>query len=120
MNRSIALTVLTAASGWIALAALLLPDASVPRIVIGAAFIALGPGAAAIRPAGRVLRRHGHALDVLEMGIVVVAVSVSVCTLVAEVFLLAHSFTIMRCTVALAILTTITALWPTGRTPAER
>jgi hypothetical protein len=119
MNRSTALTVLTATSGWIALAALLLPAASVPRILIGTAFITCGPGAAVVRPARSVLRRHGHTLPVLEAAIVVVAVSVSVCALVATVFLLTHSFTVVRCTVALAVLTMIAALWPVGGTPTE-
>ncbi|HET9168221.1 MAG TPA: hypothetical protein VFN97_02260 [Actinospica sp.] len=121
MNRSVALTILAAASGWIALAALLLPDASMPRILIAAAFITCGPGAAALRPARTVLRRHGQALAGLEAAVVVVAVSVSVGALVAEAFLLTHSFTAVRCTVALAVLTTITALWPVrtrGPSPA--
>lgn len=119
MNRPTARTLLTALSGWIALAALLLPAASFPRILIGIAFVTCGPGAAVARPARSVLRRHGHALAGLEAAIVVVAVSVSVCTLVAEVFLLTHSFTVVRCTIALAVLTSIAALWPVGDTPTE-
>jgi hypothetical protein len=112
MNRPAALTVLTAASGWITLAALALPDASVPRILIVIAFVTCGPGAAVVRPARSVLRRHGHTLAGLEAAILVVAVSVSACTLVAELFLLTHSFTAVRCTVTLAVLTTAAALWP--------
>lgn len=118
MNRSTALTVLTAASGWIALAALLLPAASAPRILIASAFVACGPGAALMRPASSVLRRHGHAPDTLEASVLVVALSLSVCALVAEAFLLTHSFTVVRCTVALAVFTTVAALWPLVRNRA--
>lgn len=117
MNRSAALTVLAAVSGWIALAALRLPDASVARIAIEAAFVSCGPGAAVVRPAGSILRRHGRPLDVLEAAIVAVAVSLSVSALAAEAFLLTHSFTTARCTGALAVFTTIAALLPVRRTP---
>lgn len=120
MNRSTAMTALTAGSGWIVLVALLLPAASFPRIVIGTAFIAFGPGAAVARPTRSVLRRQGHTLAGLEAAVLVVAVSVSVCTLVAEVFLLADSFTAVRCTVALAVLTSVAALWPVGGTSTPR
>jgi uncharacterized membrane protein len=112
MNRSGLLTASTAAGGWIALAALALPAASVPRIVIGVAFVACGPGAAVVGLARALLRRRGRRLDGWEAAMLVVVVSVSLCALVAEAFYLTHSFTTPRCTIVLAVLTSIAALWP--------
>lgn len=105
-----------AASGWLALAATALPDGSPARIAIAFTFILLCPGAAAVRLGTAVLDRgRDHAMDLLEAGVLTVAVSLSIGALVGEAFFVSHSFTTTRAIVALAAITTAAALCPIPR-----
>ncbi|MFI6205477.1 hypothetical protein ACIBAI_03645 [Streptomyces sp. NPDC051041] len=111
--------------GWLALAALALPDASVPRGAAVVAFLAAGPGAALVgvcgpalraRPAeGPVERRDPafeHRSDLLERLMLAVLLSVSAALIVATVLIAAHAFSGQRVLLALTLLTTLAALCP--------
>jgi len=102
-----------AASGWLALAATALPDGSPARIAIAFAFLLLCPGAAAVRLGGAVLDRgRDRSMDLLEAGVLTVAVSLALGALVGEAFFVSHSFTTTRAIAALAAITTVGALCP--------
>jgi len=104
------------ASGWLALAATALPDGSPARIAIAFAFMLLCPGAAAVRLGTAVLGRgRDRAMDLLEAGVLTVAVSLAIGALVGEAFFVSHSFTTTRAIVALAVITTAAALCPVPR-----
>ncbi|GAA1268234.1 hypothetical protein GCM10009665_66170 [Kitasatospora nipponensis] len=105
-----------ALSGWAALLVTALPAGFPLRVVLLAAFLLLGPGAAAVRP---VSPRRTDPLDALEGLVLTVAVSLALLALVAEAFYLNHAFTVPRAVGALAALTTLLTLrprrWPPGR-----
>jgi hypothetical protein len=105
--------ILLAASGWAALAATLLPQASPERIIPTLAFLALGPGKACVDLYHRVDRATAH--DVLEDLAFTVLVSLGLAALVSEAMYLSHVFTLNRAFATLAALTTLAALCP-GRT----
>ena len=84
-----------------------------------AAFVSLVPGAALLAPCRRVLARHGRPLTGGEAAVLTVALSLSLCAIVSELFILAAAFTMPRCVIALAALTSVAALWPARRATAE-
>jgi uncharacterized membrane protein len=98
-------------SGWVALAAAALPADLMPlRVVVTAAFLLACPGAAALQlthPA-----RRGRVPEGLESVVLSVAFSMTVDTLVAEAFYFSHSITTVRAIGALALLTSLMALYP--------
>jgi uncharacterized membrane protein len=108
-----------AASGWIALAATHLPDGSPLRVLIAFAFILTCPGAAVVRLGNAALTRHDRAMDRLEAGVLTVALSLAIGTLVSEAFFISHNYTLTRTTIALAAITTSAALCPVPRRPAN-
>lgn len=105
--------ILLAASGWIALAATLLPAASGERIAPTVAFLFLGPGAALTG-----LRRRlspSVAPDAGEDRMLTVVLSVCLAVLVSEGMYLGHFYTTPRAMCVLAGLTTVAALCPGRR-----
>lgn len=104
---------LLAVSGWIALAATLLPAAGAARIVVTLAFLLLGPGAALVG-----LRRRlsaGVAPDAGEDRTLAVVLSVCLATLVSEGLYLGHLYSTPRAMSLLAGITTVAAVWPGRR-----
>ncbi|KAB1144126.1 hypothetical protein F7R91_22465 [Streptomyces luteolifulvus] len=111
--------------GWLALAALTLPDASPLRAAAVAVFLAAGPGAAVVRIGGPALRsrpaespvdrrdpdfaRHS---DLLERLMLVVFLSVGVVLIAATVLIAGHAFSGQRVLLALTVLTTLAAFCP--------
>ena len=97
--------------GWVALAAAALPAGLMPlRVVVTAAFLLVCPGAAALQlthPAHR-----GRVPKGLEFVVLSVAFSVTIDTLVAEAFYFSRSITAARAIGALALLTSLMALYP--------
>lgn len=108
--RRIAVSLGIAASGWVALAATALPAANPLRVLLVTAFLVLGPGAAAVRLAGRPGGRRDRTSARLETGVLTVAVSLSLSALVAEGFFLSRDFSVHRALGVLAGLTTLLAL----------
>jgi uncharacterized membrane protein len=104
-----------ALTGWIALAATRLPDASPPRIAIAALFLLLCPCAALVRIVAAVHARSGRRLDLLETAVLTVTLSLAAGALVSEAFYLTGTFTLTRATAVLAALTSAAALCPTPR-----
>ncbi|PYC84037.1 hypothetical protein C7C46_08135 [Streptomyces tateyamensis] len=110
-----------ALSGWVALAATLLPAGSPVRVAVTAAFVLLGPGAAAVRPGPpgpQPTAEPGVArlsLPALERLVLAVAASLAAAVVVAVAFYLNHAFTVPRVLAVLAALTTVLALWPRRR-----
>lgn len=106
-------TVLLALSGWIALAATAMPTQSPVRVVVAVAFLMVCPGAAAVVVADALMvRRGGQPYGWLAAVVIAVAVSLALGTLVSEAFALTGMFTMVRCVIALAALTTALALVP--------
>jgi uncharacterized membrane protein len=101
-----------ALSGWVALAATLLPDGLPPRVIIALVFVLLCPGAAAVRLGDALLRRSGLRIDRLEAFVLSIALSLAIGALVAEAFFLTASYTTTRAMVALAAFTSVGALCP--------
>lgn len=104
-----------AVSGWVALAATLLPEGSPPRVIIALAFVLLCPGAAAVRLGDALLRRAGLRIDRLEAFVLSIALSLAIGALVTETFFLTATYTTTRAMVVLAGFTTVGALCPVGR-----
>ncbi|HEV3173233.1 MAG TPA: hypothetical protein VGZ32_22995 [Actinocrinis sp.] len=104
-----------AASGWLALAATALPAGTPPRVIISFVFLLVCPGAAATRLGDAALRRSRQRLGRLELFVLTIALSLSIGALVAEAFLLTHSFSPTRTLVVLAAFTSIAALYPVGK-----
>ncbi|MEU0894381.1 hypothetical protein [Streptomyces massasporeus] len=102
----IALRCLVALSGWIALAATGLPEASPARLVVPSLFLLVCPGLAAVLLwAGELIARgQGGAARLLEGALLVGAVSLSLTALVTEALLLTHTFTLARAVLILAVL----------------
>ncbi|MFE1903360.1 hypothetical protein ACFW96_06795 [Streptomyces gardneri] len=102
-----------AASGWLALLAMSLPDAAPLRVAAITAFLLVCPGLAtllALRPAGA--RRGGHPAVILETALVALVLGLALTTLVAVALFLGGVFTATRSLLALAVLTTVMALLP--------
>ncbi|KQX11645.1 hypothetical protein ASC82_17350 [Streptomyces sp. Root431] len=100
-----------AASGWLALLSMALPDAAPVRVAAVTAFLLVCPGLAALlalRPAGR--PRGGHPAAVLEGALVTLVLGLALATLVAVALFLGGVFTATRSLVALATLTSVLAL----------
>lgn len=110
---------LLAASGWLALAATLLPAASAGRIAATVAFLVVAPGAAAVGAVRRRARAQARS-DRLEDLVITVVVSLGLATLVSEALFLAHAFTLARAMIVLAGLTSAAALIPARRAVARR
>lgn len=104
-----------AATGWLAFAATLLPEASPERIVSTLGFLVLAPGAACVGLYHRMDHARG---DVLEDLAFAVMLSLGLAALISEALYLAHVFTLDRALAVLAALTTLAALCP-GRTRRE-
>jgi hypothetical protein len=111
------LRILIAVSGWIAMAATLLPAASVERIVPTVAFLVLAPGAAFVGLRSRI--DHSSTPDALEDFTLTIVVSLGLGALVSEALYLSHAFTLPRALIALAALTSAGALIPGRRRVAE-
>ncbi|MEU3689400.1 hypothetical protein [Streptomyces narbonensis] len=100
-----------AASGWLALLAMSLPDAAPLRVAAVTAFLLVCPGLAALlalRPAGR--PRGGHPAVLLETALVTLVLGLALTTLVAVALFLGGLFTATRSLLALAALTSVLAL----------
>ncbi|MFB7615022.1 family 16 glycosylhydrolase [Kitasatospora sp. NPDC056181] len=109
--------VLPALSGWIALAALLLPAGNPLRAVAAGIFLLAGPGAAAVawaRPGPSWRDRGPGRLSAVSL---TVTLSLALTMLAAEALFFRHSFTVGRTVLALAVLTTLLTLLP-RRLPA--
>jgi hypothetical protein len=105
-------TIALAASGWIALASTTLPALAPLRVLATLAFILLCPGTAILRITAATAPGRTDGYEPLLRATLAVAASLSVATLVSEVFLLTGGFTMQRCVMALAALTTALALAP--------
>ncbi|MEU1864490.1 hypothetical protein [Streptomyces gardneri] len=108
-----------AASGWLALLAMSLPDAAPLRVAAVTAFLLVCPGLAtllALRPGGARraggARRGGHPAVFLETALVALVLGLALTTLVAVALFLGGVFTATRALLALAVLTTAMALLP--------
>jgi hypothetical protein len=106
-------TILLAVSGWITLALTALPPGSPIRGLASVAFVLLGPGTAVVLLANALTAAHGtRPYGPLAAISLAVAVSLATCALVSEAFALTGMFTMVRCLIALAALTTALALLP--------
>ncbi|MFJ9433377.1 hypothetical protein ACIRQY_27495 [Streptomyces sp. NPDC101490] len=103
-----------AASGWVALAATLLPDGSPPRWLAVLVFVCLGPGAALLHPQPRGLRPGAR----LESFALAAPISLSLASLLATLLFLAGSFSVPAFLVPLAVFTTVAAFLPGLPLPA--
>ncbi|MFE0652274.1 hypothetical protein ACFVZH_27215 [Streptomyces sp. NPDC059534] len=110
-----------AASGWLALLATLLPEASPARVTAVAAFLLVCPGLAAVlvlRPAAA--GRDAHRYAVLEGALLTLTLGLALATLVAVGLFLAGFFTATRALLVLAALTSVLALLPLRHRARER
>jgi hypothetical protein len=98
-----------AVSGWIALAATRLPDASAGRIAVSLAFLLICPGAAVMRIVAARMR-GADCYEPLLAAALTVAASLAVATLTSEAFYITGTYTMTRCLCALAAFTSIAAL----------
>lgn len=105
---------LLALSGWIALAATLLPAASPERIAPTVVFLVFGPGAACVGLRRRLDSdtRSNAGSGRLEDFTLTFVVSLGLAAIVSEAFYLGHAFTTPRAMAALAAVTTVAALIP--------
>lgn len=107
-----------ALSGWVAVAVAVLSSAVFPRVPVIAIFLFVCPGLAAlrwVRPPGA--RRAPDRVAALESCVLSMALSLALCTVVAEALFLGHAFSVRRALLILAGLTSVLALVPrTGRT----
>ncbi|MEU3917525.1 hypothetical protein [Streptomyces sp. NPDC029004] len=109
-----------AASGWVALAATVPPAGAPLRVVVTAVFLLVCPGLAAVGPVRPAARRGVGRVEVLEVAVLSVVLSLSLSVLVAEAFFLSGTFTARRALLALAVLTTVLALMPRTRRKPSR
>ncbi|MET7451193.1 hypothetical protein ABZT03_04700 [Streptomyces sp. NPDC005574] len=123
--RELVIRALPPFAGWLALAALALPDGSPLRAAAVVVFLTAGPGAAVVRigaaamgpdpaqgPADRPdadFERHSASLERLML---VVFVSVGVVLLTATALIAGHAFSGQRVLLTLTVLTTLAALCP--------
>ncbi|GAA3063046.1 hypothetical protein GCM10017562_30580 [Streptomyces roseofulvus] len=103
-----------ASSGWVALAATLLPDGSVLRWPPVLLFVCLGPGLALLHPQPRGLRPGAR----LEAFALAAPLSLALAALTATVLFLIGGFSVPAFLVPLAVLTTAAALLPGLPLPA--
>ncbi|HET6357292.1 hypothetical protein [Streptomyces sp.] len=104
-----------AASGWVALAATVPPAGAPLRVVVTAVFLLVCPGLAAVGPVRPAARRGVGRVEILEVAVLSVVLSLSLSVLVAEAFFLSGTFTARRALLALAVLTTVLSLMPRSR-----
>ncbi|MEU3746793.1 MULTISPECIES: hypothetical protein [Streptomyces] len=100
-----------AASGWLALLAMSLPDAAPLRVAAITAFLLVCPGLAALlalRPGGH--PRDGHPAAIVETALITLVLGLALTTLVAVALFLGGVFTATRSLLALAVLTSVLAL----------
>lgn len=98
-------------SGWVALAAAAPPAGPMPlQVTVTVAFLLTCPGAAALQLTHP--SRRGRVPEGLEFAVLSVAFSIAIDTLVAEAFYFSHSITTVRAIGALALLTSLMALYP--------
>lgn len=102
-------TTALALSGWLALVATRLPDASAGRIAVSLAFLLICPGAAVMRVVAATMRGRDRYEPLLTAALAVAA-SLAVATLTSEVFFLTGTYTMTRCVCALAASTSVLAL----------
>ncbi|MEU4064276.1 hypothetical protein AB0F25_17985 [Streptomyces wedmorensis] len=103
-----------AASGWLALLASLLPEASPLRVATVTVFLLVCPGLAAVlalRPAAAV-GQDAHRYAVLETALLSLTLGLAMATLVAVALFLGGVFTATRGLLVLAVLTSVLALLP--------
>jgi hypothetical protein len=106
--------VLLAVSGWIALAATALPPLSPPRVLTTLLFVAIAPGIAALRTLEFLRPAGAAAYEPALAATLVVTLSLALATLASQSLVLAGVFTMTRCAIALAVLTTVLSLTPTA------
>ncbi|MEU6528922.1 hypothetical protein ABZ869_07000 [Streptomyces sp. NPDC046928] len=107
-----------ALSGWVALVATALPEASPLRVGTTVAFLLVCPGlAATLRGTGHGSRREDGRTAVLAQAVLAGAVSVSLSALVAEALFLVGLFSPVRALLVLAALTSAMVLVPDPRLP---
>jgi hypothetical protein len=109
MKPSSISTAALAVSGWLALAATRLPDASAGRIAVSLAFLLICPGAAMMRFVGAT-RRGPDLYEPLLTTALTVSASVAVATLTSEAFFLTGTYTMTRCLCAVAAVTSLSTL----------
>jgi hypothetical protein len=109
--------IVLACSGWLTLAATLLPAGAAPRVLAVWVFALVCPGAAFVWRAAAGRRSDDRRPDRLETVVVAVALSLAASTLVSEGLYLTNTFPVPRAIAALAAVTTVAALWPANRTP---
>ena len=102
-------TVVLAVSGWIALAATTLPGASPVRIIATLGFVVFCPGAALMRIVTATMRDRDRYEPLLAAALTVAA-SLAVATLTSEAFFLSGTYTMVRCVIVLAALTSLATL----------
>lgn len=107
-------TVLLAVSGWIALAATTLPSLSPLRVLATLLFVAFAPGIAVLRMLEFLRPANAKAYEPLLAATLAVTLSLTLATLASESLVLAGVFTMTRCAIALAVLTTVLSLTPTA------
>ena len=105
-------TVLLAASGWIALAATGLPALSIPRVLLTLLFVAAVPGIAVLRMVAAHRPAGEKTYEPLLASTLAVSVSLALATLVSESLILTGTFTMTRCVIVLAALTSVLCLAP--------
>ncbi|MEU3606919.1 hypothetical protein AB0E83_15930 [Streptomyces sp. NPDC035033] len=112
--RNRAATAVVAASGWLALAATLLPDGFPLRWPPVLLFVCLGPGLALLHPQPRGLRPGAR----LESFALAAPLSLSLAALTATLLFLIGGFSVPAFLLPLAALTTAAALLPGLPLPA--
>ncbi|MFF1509091.1 hypothetical protein [Streptomyces sp. NPDC058326] len=103
-----------AVSGWVALAATLLPGGSPLRWLPVLLFVCLGPGLALLHPQPRGLRPGAR----LEAFALAAPISLSLATLTATLLFLIEGFSVTAFLVPLAAFSTVVALLPGLPLPA--
>ncbi|MFC8785030.1 hypothetical protein ACFW20_06560 [Streptomyces nigra] len=110
-----------ALSGWVALIATALPEASPVRAATTVAFLLVCPGlAATLRGSGHGPRREDGRTALLAQIVLAGAVSVALSALVAEALFVVGLFSPVRALIALAALTSAMVLVPDLRLPERR
>ncbi|MFC9703421.1 hypothetical protein ACFTWD_22305 [Streptomyces sp. NPDC056943] len=100
-----------AASGWLALLATMLPEASPVRVAVVTAFLLVCPGLAAfLALAPRRAPRGRPPAEALEAALLSLVLGLSLATLVTVALFFGGVFTATRCLLVLAVLTSVLTL----------
>ncbi|MEV5101869.1 hypothetical protein ACFQ7G_29245 [Streptomyces massasporeus] len=110
-----------AVSGWVAVAATLLPQSSPLRWAVTACFLLVCPGlAATLLWARPTLSRGAGPAHLLESALLTGAVSLALTALAAEALYLSNVFTVTRALLVLAVLCSVLVLASAVRDRAPR